>query len=168
MSVRVVAVLGYSRRRDKALHRICAERLSHAEPLAADARAVVLSGMPEAELMRAAWTGSDVELICDPDARSTAQNAANVASVARELGADELVVVTSGWHRLRARLLLGWALRGSEIQLTVQGPRGRRPPLLVAREVVCLVLLPFQLGGAASRTGSLRRRRIGKQEAKAR
>jgi uncharacterized SAM-binding protein YcdF (DUF218 family) len=145
MSGRVVAVLGYSRRRDKELHRICAARLAHAQGLAADARAVVLSGMPEAELMRAAWVGSEVELICDPDARSTAQNAANVAAVAQALDADELVVVTSGWHRARAFLFLKLALRGSGIRVSVETARGPRPPLLLAREVVCLALVPFQL-----------------------
>lgn len=146
MSRRVVAVLGYSRKRDRGLHRICAERLAHAQGLAAGARAVVLSGTPEAELMRAAWTGPEVELICDPDSRSTAQNAANVAAAARALGAEELVVVTSHWHRARVRLLLAWALRRSGIRLRVEAPSGRRPPLLVARELVCFALLPFQLG----------------------
>lgn len=158
MSVRVVAVFGYSRRRDKDLHRICAARLAHAQGLAADARAVVLSGMPEAELMQAAWTGSDVELICDPEARSTAQNAANVAAAAKALDADELVVVTSSWHRLRARLLLSWALRGTGIGISVVGTGGRNPPLLVAREVVCLALLPFQLSGRETPAAPLRGR----------
>jgi uncharacterized SAM-binding protein YcdF (DUF218 family) len=142
---RVVAVLGYSRRRDRELHRICAERLAHAQGLAAGARAVVLSGTPESELMRAAWTGPDVELICDPDSRSTAQNARNVAAAAGALGATHLVAVTSHWHRARARLLLAWALRGSDIKLSVEAPSGRRRPLLVARELACLALLPFQL-----------------------
>ena len=145
MSGRVVAVFGYSRRRDKELHRICSARLAHAQGLAAGARAVILSGMPEAELMRAAWTGSDIELICDPDARSTAQNAANVASVAKALDADELVVVTSGWHRVRALLFLKLALRGSGVRLSVETAGGPAAPLLLAREAVCLALVPFQL-----------------------
>jgi uncharacterized SAM-binding protein YcdF (DUF218 family) len=145
VSARVVAVLGYSRRRDKELHRICVERLTHAQGLAADAKAVVLSGTPEAELMRAAWAGPDVELICDPESRSTAQNARNVAAAARALGARELVVVTSRWHRTRVRLLLKAALRGSGVRLSVEAPHGPRPPLLLARELVCLALLPFQL-----------------------
>ena len=145
MSRRVVAVLGYSRRRDRELHRICAERLAHAQGLAEGARAVVLSGTPEAELMRAAWTGPEVELICDPDSRSTAQNAANVAGAARALGAEELVVVTSRWHRTRVRLLLVWVLRGSGIRLSVESPSGGLTPLLLARELACFALLPFQL-----------------------
>jgi uncharacterized SAM-binding protein YcdF (DUF218 family) len=145
MSGRVVAVLGYSRRRDKELHRICAERLAHAHGLAAGARAVILSGMPEAELMRLAWTGPEVELICDTDARSTAQNARNVAAAARALDATEVVAVTSQWHSARVRLLLGWALRGSGIDVSVEAADGQRRPLLLARELVCLALLPFQL-----------------------
>ncbi len=158
MSGRVVAVFGYSRRRDKGLHRICVARLAHAQGLSAGARAVVLSGMPEAELMRTAWTGYDVELICDPDARSTAQNAANVAAVAMRLDADELVVVTSNWHRPRAHLLLRWALRGTGIGISVAGTGGRKPALLVAREVVCLALLPFQLSGRETPAAPLRGR----------
>jgi DUF218 domain len=145
VSARVVAVLGYSRRRDKELHRICAERLAHAQELAVGANAVVLSGMPEAELMRSAWTGPEIRLVCDPEARSTAENVANVAAAARSLGAEELVVVTSRWHRLRARLLLGWALQGSGIRFVVEGPSGWRPPLVLGREIVCLALLPLQL-----------------------
>ena len=146
MSRRVVAVLGYSRRRDnRQLHRICAERLAHAQGLAEGARAVVLSGTPEAELMRAAWTGPEVELICDPDARSTAQNAWNVAATARALDAKELVVVTSRWHQARVRLLLGTALRGTGIRLSVESPSGAPTPLVFARELACFALLPFQL-----------------------
>jgi uncharacterized SAM-binding protein YcdF (DUF218 family) len=142
---RVVAVVGYSRRRDSELHPVCAERLAHAQSLAGDAGAVILSGCREAELMRAAWHGPDVLLVCDADAHNTADNAANVAARARELGAREVVVVTSRWHRARVSVLMRAALRGSGIGLSVEGTHGRWPPHLVARELACLVLLPFQL-----------------------
>jgi uncharacterized SAM-binding protein YcdF (DUF218 family) len=149
---RVVAVLGYSGRRRTRLHPVCAERLAYAERLAVGARAIILSGWarrstlsPEAELMRAAWAGPAVRLICDPEARSTADNAVNIAALARALGADELVVVTSPWHRLRVRVLLRAAMRGSGIRLSVAGAGRSRPPVLLARELACLVLLPFQL-----------------------
>jgi DUF218 domain len=145
---RVVAVLGYSRRRNGELHAICADRLAHAERLAEGARAVVFSGWSEAELMRSAWHGPKVLLVCEPEARSTAQNAANVAAAARALGAEELVVVTSAWHRARVRILVGAALRRSGIRLSIEGAEGPRPPLLLARELVCLALLPLQLPGA--------------------
>jgi hypothetical protein len=143
MSDRVVAVLGYSRRGDTDLHPVCADRLEHAQRLALDRGTVILSG--EAELMRAAWSGPDVVLICDPDARSTVDNAKNVVAAARSLGARELVVVTSGWHRARTSILLRAALRRSGIRLSIEGADGARPLRLRARELACLALLPFQL-----------------------
>lgn len=146
MSVRrVVAVVGYSRRPGRDLHSVCAERLRHAERLAAGARAVILSGCSEAELMRAGWRGPAVPLLCDTDARTTAGNAVNVAVRAVELRADELVVVTSHWHRARVRALMRTALRGTGIKLMVEGAVGRTPSLAFARELACLALLPVQV-----------------------
>ncbi len=146
---RVVAVVGYSRRRDSTLHPVCSDRLVRAQSLTDGASAVILSGRREAELMRAAWRGPDVLLLCDADARTTADNAANVAARARELGADELVVVTSRWHRARVRLLMRTALRGTGVKLSVVGTTGRAPALVLARELACLALLPLQLPRAA-------------------
>jgi DUF218 domain len=140
----VIAVLGYSRRAAHTdLHPVCADRLAHAQTLASPEGTVILSG--EADLMRAAWTGPDVVLVCDPDSRSTSDNARNVAAAARELGATEVVLVTSRWHGLRAGILVRAALRGSGIRLRLAPAKGRPPPTLVARELVCLALLPFQL-----------------------
>lgn len=143
MSERVVAVLGYSRRGDTKLHPVCADRVAHAQRLAVARGTVILSG--EAELMRAAWSGPEVVLICDPDARSTVENAANVAAAARTLGARELVVVTSRWHRARTTILLRAALRRSGIRLSVETADAARPLRLRLRELACLALLPFQL-----------------------
>ena len=143
MSERVVAVLGYSRRGDTKLHPVCADRVAHAQRLAVARGTVILSG--EAELMRAAWSGPEVVLICDPDARSTVENAANVAAAARTLGARELIVVTSRWHRARTTILLRAALRKSGIRLSVETADAARPLRLRLRELACLALLPFQL-----------------------
>jgi len=125
LSERVVAVLGYSRRGDTKLHPVCADRVAHAQRLAVARGTVILSG--EAELMRAAWSGPDVVLICDPDARSTVGNAKNVAAAARTLGARELVIVTSRWHRARTTILLRAALRRSGIRLSVETADGAPP-----------------------------------------
>ena len=149
MSRRVLAVLGYSRRGDPELHAICAARLARAQELAPGADAVILSGFPEAELMHSSWTGPKVELIREADSRSTAQNAANVARKARELGASDLVVVTSSWHRLRVGTLMRAALRGSDIVLHIEGADAPRPLGLLAREAACVALLPFQLPRAS-------------------
>jgi uncharacterized SAM-binding protein YcdF (DUF218 family) len=158
---RVVAVLGYSGGRSKRLHPVCAERVAYAEQLAAGARAIVFSGWarrsrlsPEAELMRAAWAGPAVRLICDPQARSTSDNAVNIAATARALGADELVVVTSPWHRARVRVLLRAAMRGSGMSVSVVSAGRSRPALLLARELVCLALLPFQLARPLRASGN--------------
>src|SRR3954470_9730482 len=122
---RVIAVLGYSERGTRGLHPICAARLAHAETLAGDTEAVVLSGWArhpddeaEAELMRAAWAGPDVPLVIDPTARHTSGNATGIAAVARRLDAGEVVVVTSWWHRRRALWLVRAALRGSDVRVS--------------------------------------------------
>jgi hypothetical protein len=150
MSKRLVAVLGYSGRRHHGLHDVCAERLRHAEELAAPGDTVLLSGWArhtngtgEAELMREAWTGAEVELVADATARNTRENAFGVAQAARELGADEVVVITSRWHAPRARTLVRAALPGLPVETS--SPPGRRPLSLVAREAVCLVALPYHL-----------------------
>jgi uncharacterized SAM-binding protein YcdF (DUF218 family) len=139
----VIAVLGYSRRARDVLHPVCADRVAHAERLAAPAATVILSG--EADVMRAAWAGPEVVFVCDPDARTTFENARNIAAAARRLGARELVLVTSHWHRFRAALLLREALRRSGITLSVAPVSGHRPLVHLAREVACLALLPYQL-----------------------
>ena len=65
-------------------------------------------------------------------------------AAARELGADEVVVVTSSWHQLRARLLLRAAL-GPDVKLELISPARTRRPLLLGREAVCIAFLPLQL-----------------------
>jgi hypothetical protein len=137
--MRLVAVLGYSRRRSDGMHDVCTERLRHAESL--DADAVLLSG--EAELMQRAWNGTGVQLVTDGAARNTRQNAAGIAEMARRLGASEVVVVTSRWHAFRARTLVRAAL--PEVPVTSSSPPGRPPLALLAREAACLAMLPYQL-----------------------
>ena len=147
---RLVAVLGYSDWRHRSLHPVCAARLEVGERAAEGADAVLLSGWArtpgresEAALMLAAWRGPEVPLLAD-DARTTVGNARAVAAAARELGADEVVVVTSSWHRLRARLLLRAAL-GPDVAIELVSPARSRRLLLLGREGVCLLLLPLQL-----------------------
>jgi uncharacterized SAM-binding protein YcdF (DUF218 family) len=150
MSERLVAVLGYSSRRHHGLHDLCAARLRHAEQLAGDGDTVLLSGWAwhrngtgEAELMRAAWNGPQVTLVSDSTARNTRENAAEVAETARRLGADEVVVVTSRWHAPRARALVQAAL--PEVSVQTSSPPDRKHVALLARELLCLGTLPYQL-----------------------
>lgn len=154
---RLVVVLGYSEGRRRELHPICAARLEFAAGLAEEGDTVLLSGwsrhpsrLPEAELMRRAWRGSDATLLSDPDARHTAQNAANAALHARELGADEVVVVTSSWHRARAGILFRSLLQGAKV--TVVGAPTPASPRNYLREAAVFPLVPLQVR-AARRAG---------------
>jgi uncharacterized SAM-binding protein YcdF (DUF218 family) len=149
---RVIAVLGYSGRDAAELHPICAGRVAYAQRLARDGERVILSGWArrpaarsEADLMREAWSSPDATFVCDRTAGTTAGNASNVAAAVTDIGATDLVVVTSRWHRPRARILFRSALRGRQVTLSVAGAPGPRAPAAVAREVVCLALVPFQL-----------------------
>jgi uncharacterized SAM-binding protein YcdF (DUF218 family) len=149
--MRVVAVLGYSARRAGPLHPVCAQRLAHAEGIAGGAGAIVFSGWArrgaesgEAELMHSAWQGPEAPIVCDTTARNTAQNAAVIARIARELEAEEVVLVTSRWHAPRAALLLRAALRGSGIRVSTSSPTGRANARLLLRELVCLLGAPYQ------------------------
>jgi len=142
--VRLVVVLGYSAWRGEGLHPVCEARLLAAAELASSEDTVLLSGRPEATLMRDAWPGGPDHVLCDDGARVTAETAAHVARVARELGVHEVVAVTSWWHCRRTGVLFRRALQGSGIAVrTVGAPRwsGR----LLLREAAAFAALPFHL-----------------------
>ena len=137
--MRLVAVLGYSPRKPEGLHAICEERVRHAERLVQEGDVVLLSG--EADLMHGVWNGHEVLL--DPHARSTRENAKAVAEAAWKVGADEVVIVTSSWHARRARTLVRAAL--PDVPVSSSSPSGDVPVTLRAREAACLAVLPLQV-----------------------
>jgi uncharacterized SAM-binding protein YcdF (DUF218 family) len=142
--VRIVAVLGYSAWRGIGLHPVCAARLAAAAELAIEEDVVLLTGRPEADLMREAWPAGAKRVVCDDGARVTADSAAHVAHMARELGAEEIVVVTSWWHCRRARVLFRRAVRGHGIALRTVGASPWSARLLV-REAMAFAALPLHL-----------------------
>ena len=142
--MRLVAVLGYSARGDQGLHPVCAARVARAAEVASEEDTVVLTGRPEAELMHAAWQGRALRVVCETDAGVTAESAAYVARLARELGADEVIVVTSWWHCRRTAFLFRRALRGGGVAVSTVGAptwSGR----LLFREAAAYALLPVQI-----------------------
>jgi uncharacterized SAM-binding protein YcdF (DUF218 family) len=158
-AARLVVVLGYSNGRD-GLHPVCAARVAHAAGLVREDDTVLLSGwsrrpgrLPEAELMRRAWSGRAAAVLCDPDARVTAENAASAAAHARELGAGEVVVVTSWWHRRRARVLFGRLLPG--VRVSVEAAPTPWSARLLLRELAVFPLVPVQLARARRRAARL-------------
>jgi uncharacterized SAM-binding protein YcdF (DUF218 family) len=142
--MRLVAVLGYSTWRGAGLHPVCEARVATAAALASDEDTVLLTGRPEAKLMREVWPGGPEGVLCDADARVTAESAVHVARLARRLGVDEVVAVTSWWHCRRTGVLFRQALAGSGIELRIVGaPRwsGR----LLLREAAAYAVLPLHL-----------------------
>jgi hypothetical protein len=151
---RLIAVLGYSPRRSDRLHPVCSARVDRASAVARTGDLVVLTGWsrhpgvePEAELMARAWTGAEVELVLERDARHTRGNARMVADEARARAAREVLLVTSWWHRPRATTLVRAALRDSGIPVSSTGAPSPAPFALLLRELACLVALPVQLVG---------------------
>jgi uncharacterized SAM-binding protein YcdF (DUF218 family) len=149
---RVLAVLGYSDGKENGLHPICAARLARAAELARDGDLVVLSGWArrgstrsEAELMRSVWTGASDSVVCDPQARTTAENAFAVAALARKHAAQEVLVVTSGWHAPRARFIFRSALKSSGARFDVVRARDRRRLAPALRELGRWPLVPVAL-----------------------
>ena len=103
---RLVAVLGYSARRGEGIHPVCAARLAAAEATAHDADTVLLSGWSrrsgrasEASLMQAAWEARPCRCSATATRDRRSATRAAVAATAKSIGADEVVVVTSSWHR---------------------------------------------------------------------
>jgi uncharacterized SAM-binding protein YcdF (DUF218 family) len=82
-----------------------AERIAAATPV----DAVVFSGWaprggePEAEQMRAAWRGPDVELVVESTAAVTAENAARTLPLLLERSIERAIVVCAPIHLYRAR-----------------------------------------------------------------
>jgi uncharacterized SAM-binding protein YcdF (DUF218 family) len=150
---RIVAVLGFSNGRRDALHHVCAARLARAEQEANAEDIVLFSGwargrvpVAEADLMARAWSSPVRARVVDRGARTTLGNALGVARLVRRLGADEVVLVTSGWHGRRAEALTRIALRGTGARLRVvtsdeEAPFARRPRELASWLVVPLLAL---------------------------
>jgi uncharacterized SAM-binding protein YcdF (DUF218 family) len=63
----------------------------------------VRGGEPEAEQMRDAWRGPGAELVVEPTAAVTAENAARTLPLLLERGIDRAIVVCAPLHLYRAR-----------------------------------------------------------------
>jgi uncharacterized SAM-binding protein YcdF (DUF218 family) len=100
------------------------------------------SGSPsEAEQMRAAWQGPPVELVVEPSARNTAENAARTLPLLLERGIDRAVVVSARLHGFRVRFFFS-RVYGTHGVETAFVSVGRVPsPREVGWE---LVALPFR------------------------
>lgn len=154
-----IVVPGHGRRDPEGSHRIsarCLRLVREAELLVKDAGAGVVvfsgwsptGGRSEAEQMRDAWQGPAVELVVEPTARHTAENATRTLPLLRERGVARAIVVCAPAHLLRARLLFRRIYRGSGIELAFRAARVAPTLRSVVWELVALPLLPIQLRSA--------------------
>ena len=139
--MRAVVVLGHGRGRISAR---CLRLVDEAERIAADV--VVFTGRAEAEPMREVWHGpADVELVVEPTARNTAENAARTLPILLERGVTDVVVVCAPQHALRTALFFHLLYRGRGIAVHLHMARLSPTPSAIAWELVALPLVPLQL-----------------------
>ena len=105
-------------------------------------------GPSEAEQMRRAWRGPTVELVVEPTARSTAQNASRPLPLLLERGVDRAAIVCAAPHLLRTRIFFGRLYRGRGIATQFHVLRATPPLSAIAWELAALPLLPWQLRAA--------------------
>ena len=140
-------------------HRItrrCLRLVHEAERLvtAGGADVVVFSGWSstggpsEAEQMRDLWSGPDVELVVEPTARNTAENAARTLPLLAERGIERAVVVCAPTHLARTRLLFGRLYRGAGVEVTFRSVAVAPSLRSIAWELAAFPFLPAQLRAA--------------------
>ena len=141
------------------MHRIsnrCLDLVAEAERLAAGiAPDVVLftgwsstGGPSEAEQMKLAWTGPEVELVAEPTARTTAENASRSLALLLERRIGAATVVCTPLHLARARLFFGRLYRANGLAVTFRVARVRPSVRAAVWELSALPLVPFQLRAA--------------------
>lgn len=127
----------------------CLRLLGHAAALAEHEapRAVVFSGWRrEAEQMLAAWPGRrDVELVAEPTARTTVENALRTVPLLHELGVARARVVCAPLHAGRVRLAFPRVLGRAGIACRVDVAWVPPTPRALAWELAALVVLRRQL-----------------------
>ena len=102
-------------------------------------------GRSEAEQMREAWQGPDVELVVEPTARTTAENASRTLPLLLERGITSAIVLCTPVHLVRARLVFDLLYRRRGISVRYHVVRVRPSLGALAWELAALPLVPVQL-----------------------
>jgi uncharacterized SAM-binding protein YcdF (DUF218 family) len=118
----------------------CRRLLVEAAALAAERKpvAIVLTGGRggEAEQMRAAWPGrTDVELLVEPTAAITAENASRSLPLLLERGVTEATIVCAPLHLPRVRYLFGGVYGRAGISTRFRAARAMPTPPALAWEL---------------------------------
>jgi uncharacterized SAM-binding protein YcdF (DUF218 family) len=154
-----IVVPGHGDVDSEGTHRItrrCLRLVHEAERLvtAGGADVVVFSGWSssggpsEAEQMRDAWRGPDVELVVEPTARNTAENAARTLPLIRDRGIERAVVVCTPTHLARTRLLFGRLYRSAGVEVAFRAVAVAPSLRSIVWELAAFPFLPAQLRAA--------------------
>jgi uncharacterized SAM-binding protein YcdF (DUF218 family) len=149
-----LVVLGHSRR-DR-ISATCCRFVAEAERLAERRRPSVVvfsgwspvGGISEAEQMRELWRGPDVELVVEPTAATTAQNASRTLPLLLERGVESAVVISAPLHRYRVRWFFQRLYEAHGIATSFHAPRIVPTPLALVWEVGALSVRSRQLRAA--------------------
>jgi uncharacterized SAM-binding protein YcdF (DUF218 family) len=150
------------------VHRIsgrCMRLVIEAEELVGETHADVVvfsgwspsGGRSEAEQMRDAWHGPDVELVVEPTAASTAQNAARTLPLLLEREVGAAVVVCAPPHLARTRLFFQRLYRGSGVELSFRAAHLAPTARAVVWELLAFPFVPVQLRHARAELAGRRR-----------
>ena len=156
-----IVVPGHRSLGSDGVHRIsasCERLVREAEALAQTdgADVVVFSGWSstggpsEAEQMRDAWRGPVAELVIEPTARNTAENAARTLPLLREHEVGHAVVVCAPSHLPRTRLIFGRLYRSAGVDVAFRAPRLAPSLRSIVWELAAFPFLPVQLRAARS------------------
>jgi hypothetical protein len=109
-----------------------------------------VGGLTEAEQMRDAWTGPSLELVVEPTARFTAQNASRTLPLLLARGVERAVVPCTPSHAPRTRFFFDRLYRLHGVEADVRPVRVPRSPRAVAWELVALTVRGAQLRAASA------------------
>jgi uncharacterized SAM-binding protein YcdF (DUF218 family) len=163
-----IVALGSSRAAGTGSYRIspaCRRVVAEAGRLARQLRprAVVFTGwspdgrISEAEQMRALWHGPEVELVVEPTASSTAENAARALPLLRERGIQRAVIVCTPLHLYRARWFFQRLFHAHGIETTFRVARVVPTPGAAIWELAALSVRSRQLRAARRESEEMQR-----------
>jgi len=104
-----------------------------------------LGGPSEAEQMRDAWRGPTVELVVEPTATVTAENAARTLPLLLDRGIERAIVLCAPFHYARARYFFQRLYAARGIEARVRTVPGARSPRALVWELAALPLARGQL-----------------------
>jgi len=159
MTPPALVVLGSSRRERDGAYRIsraCRRVVAEAARLAEkhEPRVVVFSGwapnggVSEAEQMQRLWRGPEVELVLEPTAATTAENAARTLPLLVERQIEHATVICSPLHVYRARWFFRRLYAARGVRTTFATPRVVPTPSAVIWELGALTVRSRQLRAA--------------------